>query len=239
MFYAATIESCEFTSNQSNNSTSGQSNALVTSPSTESADSDSSTNIPLDLLYEGCDGLMELISTIPTDGLAKMQLMGLALSGNLEICNSAIKQLTTQMEDSSSADSNSTGATPTVAILPSPTSTAAPVTQISNTATPEATAVPTPVPTPEPTIAPTPVPKYLEYNAIWFYEPPVTKDEAGRLWDVINNLETAPLEYLVEDASFGVAMFVRKKGDKYEIIDLLTNSPQSTQDKIRSGEWDI
>ena len=38
-------------------------------------------------------------------------------------------------------------------------------------------------------------------------------------------------------------MFVRKaegiKGDKYQIIDLLTNSPQSIQDKIRSGEWDF
>ncbi|MQF70384.1 hypothetical protein FIL92_00155 [SAR202 cluster bacterium AD-812-D07_MRT_10900m] len=103
LFYEATIESCEFTVKQSNSSTIGQSNTSVTS---SSAESDSGTNIPPDLLYEGCDGLMELISTIPTDGMGKMQLMGLALSGNLEICNSAINSLTAQMDSPSSADSN-------------------------------------------------------------------------------------------------------------------------------------
>ena len=102
-FYEATIELCEFTVNRSNSSTIGQSNTSVTS---SSAEYDSDTNIPPDLLYEGCDGLMELISTIPTDGLAKMQLMGLALSGDLEICNSVIKGLTAQMDGPSSADSN-------------------------------------------------------------------------------------------------------------------------------------
>ena len=50
LFYEATIESCEFTVKQSNSSTIGQSNASVTS---SSAESDSGTNIPLDLLYEG------------------------------------------------------------------------------------------------------------------------------------------------------------------------------------------
>ncbi|HHZ62279.1 MAG TPA: hypothetical protein EYN53_06505 [Dehalococcoidia bacterium] len=110
--YKATIELCTFTVNRSNNSTIGQSNTSVTS---SGAESDSDTNIPPDLLYEGCDGLMELISTIPTDGLAKMQLMRLALSGDLEICNSAIKGLTAQMDGPSSADSNvAQSATPAV-----------------------------------------------------------------------------------------------------------------------------
>ena len=138
---------------------------------------------------------------------------------------------------------------PTAAHVSTPIPTPVPVPTTIPTPTP--TTIPTPTPTTEPTPTPTPVPtatnvpptstpvpKYLEYNAIWFYEPPVTKDEAGRLWDVINNLETAPLGLLVEDASFGVAMFVRKKGDKYEIIDLLTNLGR-TPDQIRSGEWDL
>jgi hypothetical protein len=103
LFYEATIELCEFTVNRPNSSTNGRSNTSVPS---SSAESHSDTNIPPDLLYEGCDGLMDLISTIPTDGTAKMQLMALAVSGNLEICNSAIKSLTGQMDRPPSADSN-------------------------------------------------------------------------------------------------------------------------------------
>jgi len=119
--------------------------------------------------------------------------------------------------------------------------TSAPEATAVATPTPEPTATPLPptaIPTPVPTS--TPVPKYLEYNPSWFYEPPVTEEEAGRLWDSWlgsnlnfsndNSERLADLQFLV-----------RKKEGKYEIVDSFTNLRTSGHlddviEQVKSGD---
>ena len=82
--------------------------------------------------------------------------------------------------------------------------------------------------------------KYPRYNASWFYEPPVTEEEAGRLWDswLGSNMYDIKTDNFEE---FGQEFLVRKKEGKYEIVDSLTNMSSMSSDDfedIKSGLYD-
>ena len=104
---------------------------------------------PPERRYVGCDGLMELIPTIGTDGVAQAQLMMLAVSGNADICNQAIESIV----------GRSGGAIAT----PEPTPTPIPVPVNTNPTVPSGSTpsvTPTETAVPSPTATPAAVPQF-------------------------------------------------------------------------------
>jgi hypothetical protein len=87
---------------------------------------------PPESRYVGCDGLMELIPTIGTDGVASAQLMMLVVSGNAVICNQAIESIvgrpapTTSAPTSTPSQSSSPSISSTALVAPTPTATPIP-----------------------------------------------------------------------------------------------------------------